>query len=223
MSPTVTSKDASCTGERLLKSALQLFAERGFANTSIRELAKKAEVNVSAVSYYFTDKAGLYRAAYNDNLLSSGLFERMVTNPTPLSEQTLRQVLSDLIKSFVEPLKHGDVAAWRIRLHMREMLEPSGLWEDEIHKEILPAQKALQQRLCQELGLAQPDDRILRLALSIAGLGVHLLVSRDVVQGVAPQLLANEKAIDDYTDQLLEYALAMVECERRRLETRPHL
>ena len=49
---------------RLLAAALKLFAEKGFANTSTRQLAAAAGVNIAAISYYFGDKAGLYRAAY---------------------------------------------------------------------------------------------------------------------------------------------------------------
>lgn len=200
-----------------------MFAERGFAGTSVRELAKKAQVNVSAISYYFKDKAGLYRATYNHNILSAGFQDRTSGNVARIDTLSLRDVLSDLIKTYVNPLKYGDEAAWRLRLHLREMLEPTGLWEEEIRQEILPAQEVLQNRLCQELGLEQANDRVRRLALSIAGLGVYLLVSRDVVQGIAPQLLASEAAIDEYTDQLLNYALAMIECERRQIQSQSHI
>src|SRR5690606_26992128 len=46
----------------LLKSALELFANFGFASTSVKQIAQKAKVNVSLVSYYFGGKEGLYRA-----------------------------------------------------------------------------------------------------------------------------------------------------------------
>ena len=43
-----------------------LFAEKGFAKTSTREIAQAAQVNVASISYYFGDKAGLYRAVWID-------------------------------------------------------------------------------------------------------------------------------------------------------------
>ena len=206
-----------CTRERLLQIALQLFAEKRFANTSIRDLARQASVNVSAIRYYFKDKVGLYRAVYNNKLWSVGAQDNYFGYSYNEDGVGLWDFLRVLIRTYMEPLKQGDVAAWCIRLHMREMLEPTGLWEDEISQEIAPAQLALQMRLCQELGLTSPDDRVRRLAISIVGLSVHVLVSRDVVNGIAPHLLEKDAHIDAYADQLLEYAMAMVAIEKQRV------
>ena len=43
---------------RLLDAALALFAEKGFAKTSTREIAQAAQTNIASISYYFGDKAG---------------------------------------------------------------------------------------------------------------------------------------------------------------------
>src|SRR5258706_2235424 len=49
---------------RLLHAGLRLFAQQGFAKTSTREIAEAANTNVASISYYFGDKAGLYRAVF---------------------------------------------------------------------------------------------------------------------------------------------------------------
>jgi AcrR family transcriptional regulator len=46
--------------DRLLDSAEQLFAERGFDGTSIRDLASAAKCNIASVNYYFGGKEKLY-------------------------------------------------------------------------------------------------------------------------------------------------------------------
>lgn len=48
--------------EKLLAAGTRLFAERGFAAVSIRELSQAAQVNSSLISYYFGGKEGLYAA-----------------------------------------------------------------------------------------------------------------------------------------------------------------
>lgn len=51
------------TADRILKAAVPLFAEKGYAGVSVREIVKAADVsNVGAVSYYFGGKEGLYLA-----------------------------------------------------------------------------------------------------------------------------------------------------------------
>lgn len=211
----------ACASERLLSAALQLFAEKGFSNTSIRDLAQKAQVNVSAVSYYFKDKVGLYKAAFSRNMACSLRKETLasaLSQAAPL-RPALREVLGGVLKDLIEPLKHGEVVGWHVRLRMREMLESTGLWENEVASEIAPAQRALEQSLCTELGLDAPNERVQRLAFSITGMGIHLLVSRDVFHAVHPHLLEGAQAIDDYIEQLTDYALAMVNVEKQRLAT----
>lgn len=45
--------------QRILDSAVHLFNTNGFDGTSVREIAKKADVNVANIAYYFENKAGL--------------------------------------------------------------------------------------------------------------------------------------------------------------------
>jgi len=199
---------------RLLHAALRLFAEKGFANTSTRELAAAAGVNIAAISYYFGDKAGLYRAAYTEPMGSCN--DLIVCN---VGEVSLEQALRLMLTQIVEPMKLGDLVQLCTRLHFREMLEPTGLWAEEIDNGIRPAQVALVLVLCKHLGLTDPDDDVHRLAFSIVGLAIHLFVGRDIVQALQPQLLANPEAIDAYTERLLSYALAMVAGEKARRQT----
>lgn len=51
--------DAS-TKERILMVAHELFAEKGLHGVSVREIAKKSDVNVAAINYHFKNKEGLY-------------------------------------------------------------------------------------------------------------------------------------------------------------------
>ncbi len=200
------------TRARLLQCGLRLFAQQGYTKTSTRELAEAAGVNVASISYYFGDKAGLYRAVF---------FEPMGSPQEDISrynkpELSLPQALNGLYAGFLEPLKQGDTARLCMKLHFREMLEPTGLWEEEIAHGIKPMHDALLAVLCRHFGVDQPDDELQRLAICIAGLGVHMHVGHDVIQQLAPRLNDGSDALDRWSERLVMYALAMIDAERRR-------
>ena len=58
-------KEKSGIRVRLLESAGQVFAEKGYEKSTIREICERAKANIAAVNYYFRDKEGLYREVFN--------------------------------------------------------------------------------------------------------------------------------------------------------------
>mgnify|MGYP000935189075 CR=1 FL=1 len=204
--------DGEATRERLLRSALQLFARQGFAKTSTRELAEAAGANIAAIRYHFGDKAGLYRATFVEPL-GDGTADVGRVADTSLD---LPGAIRAFYGHFLEPLRRGDEARLCMKLHFRELLEPSGLLCGGIAQSIRPLHDALLQVLCRHLELAEPDEEARRLAIGLAGLGVHLHVGRDVIDELEPQLNAAPDAIDRWVDTLSRFGLSMIEAERRR-------
>lgn len=54
--------NAEETRRKILKSASDLFASYGFEGTSVRQIARGAEVSLGMIRHYFGSKEGLYRA-----------------------------------------------------------------------------------------------------------------------------------------------------------------
>lgn len=54
-------KDAAITRETILGSARALFAEQGYAETSVAQIARAAGVTVGALFHHFADKKALFR------------------------------------------------------------------------------------------------------------------------------------------------------------------
>lgn len=77
------------TVTRILDSAEQLFAEKGFAETSLRMITTRAKVNLAAVNYHFGSKKDLIQA----------VFARFLTPFT----QKLDKELNDVVASKDEP------------------------------------------------------------------------------------------------------------------------
>ena len=198
--------------QQLMTAALRLFSEKGFAKTSTRAIALAADVNIAAISYYFGDKAGLYRAMFKEPLGGPEQDPSVFSQP----HFTLRQALTGLIGSFVEPMKQGELVQQCMRLHFREMLEPTGVWASEVDQTIKPAHTALVGVLSRHLGVKTVDDDVHRLAFSIAGLAMHLYMARDVIEAIRPRLLRGPKAIDVWAAQMVNQAEAMVHLEAAR-------
>jgi AcrR family transcriptional regulator len=211
--------DGEQSRERLLLAAMRLFAEQGYAKTSTRAIALAAGANVAAIRYYFGDKANLYRALFNCRPAgiehSPALFDP--------AEVPLRQSLTVFYDELLVLLKQGDMARLYLRLWFRELLEPTGLWQQELDEGIRPMHMALVALLARHVGVAPAqaagDDDLHRLAYAVAGLGMQLMMARDVISEITPQLIASGAAVDLWATRLVGYAEAMVGAEQQRRST----
>ncbi len=198
--------------QRLLQAALRCFAEHGFEKTSTRMIADAAQANLAAIRYYFGDKAGIYRAAFIEPMGQPQDDIVLFDSPT----LSLEQALQGLYSGFIEPLKKGELVQLCTKLHMREMVEPTGLWQQEIDHGISPYHKALVKVLCRHLGITTEDDDVHRLAICIVAQAVFLYMGREVLQVVRPGLVNNPEALDVMGQRLTQYALALVQAEQQR-------
>lgn len=223
MSPThsqiASRTDGAEARQKILLCALKLFAEKGYAKTSVRQIAQAAQVNVSAISYYFTDKAGLYRTVFSMPDLIARPCEFAFSAPG----LSLASALQQFFVEFFQPLKMGDVVHDVVKLRHREMLEPTGVWEQEIECEVKPHHLAMVKLLCQHLDVKEPDDEIRSLVLACFGMAVHMYIGQKVIRHMSPQLVENHAALDRMAERYGRYALAMVMDEKaRRAGVREH-
>ncbi len=76
---------AETTRGRILASALNLFRERGFDQTTMRDIASAAEVAIGAAYYYFESKEALVMAFYEEaNAAMHGQIEAALEHKTDL-------------------------------------------------------------------------------------------------------------------------------------------
>lgn len=120
------------TKDRILDAAERLFAEKGFAETSLRDITAEAGANLAAVNYHFQSKDALILAVFarrvepvNEKRLAAldALEAEAAGNPVPFEE---------LLRAFVRPMLEllsvpsGGNAA---RLVGRLFVEPGDLFE----------------------------------------------------------------------------------------------
>ncbi|MFC7320304.1 forespore capture DNA-binding protein RefZ [Halobacillus campisalis] len=83
------------TRQRVLDVSCSLFYSNGFNGTSVRDIAKKAKVNVSIIHYYFKSKQGLFES------LAVQYFEPYLEMLEQEAEAKIHADLLELIKGIL--------------------------------------------------------------------------------------------------------------------------
>lgn len=200
--------------QKLLHAALRLFANKGFDGASTRDIAEMAGVNVSSIRYYFGDKLGLYQAVYTEALAleKTSVTDREKQSPSASVQDKLTQFFQD----FLDPLKQGESLRLVMKIHFREMIEPSGTWQSVMHDSIRHECERLQGIILSALNADHADAEIKRMAFSLLGMAVHFYVANDFASRFEPELVNTAKAIDALARRLSDYSLAVIKSERRR-------
>ncbi|MGH6761809.1 MAG: CerR family C-terminal domain-containing protein [Phyllobacterium sp.] len=122
---------AQATRGALIQAGLELFGENGFAATSTRDVAHRAQANIGSIAYHFGGKAGLHQACAQfciDTLstLVGPAWEEMPNEALArLSPDEATQRLTGLIDIFASFLVLSPAAESIARFMLREITQPS--------------------------------------------------------------------------------------------------
>ena len=105
------------TKDRILGAAEELFAQHGFAGTSLRQVTSRADVNIAAVNYHFGSKENLVNEVFRRRMdeMSAQRLTRLKT-----ATQQHPGDLEAVLAAFVEPAlalskdQHGGAAFIRV-------------------------------------------------------------------------------------------------------------
>lgn len=220
--PTLTrekQKDPA-TKQRLLEAAGELFAERGFRNTNVRDICRRAGANVAAVNYHFRDKEGLYAAVFK----YAGACAIQVdeagngTGRTRNPEQRLRLFIRGLLGSFFD----GGRPAWLMKLVALEMIEPTRLLDTLVEERIRPDYIRLKSIVRDLLGGRADEEIVGFCAFSIVGQCTFYRHNRSVVARLCPEQTYSPDEVDRLADHITRFslgALAAVKQQTRRTRT----
>lgn len=217
MEPTVDRGERART--RLLDEAERLFAEKGYAKASTREICAAAGLNVAAIHYHFGGKEGLYREVLLGPIRD--LIGQFAGFDDPAL--SLTDALTRMLGAFVGMAAadgvcaHDDArAAQGLRLHLREMVEPSPVYAATVAQHIEPHHQAMVRLLARHIGIAAPDDDVHRLAFALVAMAHDYCMSREFMKVLAPGLLDRPDALAQALARLVDWGLALVIHERTR-------
>lgn len=152
------------TRERLLTEGARLFAARGFARVTVRDICRAAHANVAAINYHFHGKQGLY-----DGVVQSAI-NQMRTTTAAISDAGQGQPPERQLAAFVAIFLQRVTATrdnWIHQLMLRELNEPTAALDLIVKQVLEPRLKYLGDVVARLLGCPTDDPRVRRAVTSV--------------------------------------------------------
>jgi len=158
--------DAQKTRLRLLESASEVFAKKGFHDATHEDICGKAMANTAAINYHFGSKENLFIEAWKYS------FERSISKyPTgggvpssETAEKRLRGTVLSILQRIADPEAH------EIEILHKEMVDPSGLLTEVITEAIAPLHNNFKSLLHEIIGEGASEQEIVFLTMSVMSL-----------------------------------------------------
>ena len=164
---------------RILEAAGEIFADRGFRETTVREICRCAGVNLAAVNYHFGDKERLYLAVikhYKKIAVQKYSPNDLVHAHDPYDVQ-----LSAFIKSFMFHLLGEGHESCFGKLLSREYIEPTSVLDVIIEEEFRPFFNRLNAIIRQLLGKEVSEEKVVLCVMSVLGQCLYFKHSMPVI------------------------------------------
>lgn len=194
--------DGNTTRLHILETAGQLFAERGFAESTSKEICTRAGTNMAAINYHFDGRDGLYEAVLIEAHRQLVSIDELVSLASVPSDPRLklRAFLAHLIELGSQPK-----APWGFRVVLREALSPSPAMPVLIKQAVLPKAKLLRGLIGGIMGLPDDHPSVQRsLLFTVLPCIVMMVAPKDLGNKVLPALKDTEGLVND----LMRYILA---------------
>jgi TetR/AcrR family transcriptional regulator, regulator of cefoperazone and chloramphenicol sensitivity len=210
--------DGQETRQKLLVAAGEVFAKKGFRETTNADICEKANANTAAVNYHFGSKENLYIEAWKYS------FEKSIKAYPPdggvSPEATFREKLYGRILSFMQRI--GDPQAYDFDIIHKEMANPTGLLTETIEKLIEPINQDFKSILQEMLGSSASRQQIRFCHMSIMGqcFGpmLHLRHSKTEAAIPCPRDLSLNFDIEELAEHITQFSLAGINGIRQEIE-----
>jgi len=82
------------TSEKIISAARKLFEENGFDQTSVRDIANLAGVNVALINYHFESKENLFLAIIEDSMDTTRMKLTSIIDSDDTADEKLRRIVA---------------------------------------------------------------------------------------------------------------------------------
>jgi AcrR family transcriptional regulator len=204
-------KDAQETRQRLLAAAAEVFAQKGFWETTHVEICEKAKANTAAVNYHFASKENLYVEAWRysfERSLEAYPPEGGVAPDAPVQERLHGRVLA-FMRRIADPDNH------EIEIMHKEMANPTGLLAETLQQAVEPMRQGIRALVQELLGDGAGEQQISFCAMSLMGqcFGpmLHLRRVKMAPGAVRPVGPPFDFDVEELADHVTQFTLAGIQ------------
>lgn len=201
------------TRDRLLRAAGEVFAERGFRRATVREICRRAHVNIASVNYYFKGKQELY-----DDVLEYSWRQALRKYPDGEGTDLLppEERLRRFIHTFLRRILDEGKPAWFGKLMAREIVEPTGALERLIERAIRPLHESLAGLVREILGRGASPEAVRRHVCGILGQCLFYRHGRHVISRIYPEMRFDAEEVDRIAGHVASASLCALRGARVR-------
>jgi TetR/AcrR family transcriptional regulator, regulator of cefoperazone and chloramphenicol sensitivity len=208
------------TQARLLESACEVFAEKGYREATLAEICERARANIAAANYYFRDKATLYAEAWRRS------FQRSLETypadgnvpPGATPEDRLRGRIQSILQRIADP------QSYEFDIMYKELVNQTGLLSDVMQESIEPIRRGLFVLMRELLGEDASDLQVQLCQMSIRAQCFDLIIreqrrkkSPEGKKLTGPPFLDVDVAV--LANHILRFSLAGIREIRREIES----
>ncbi|MGD0571706.1 MAG: CerR family C-terminal domain-containing protein [Sedimentisphaerales bacterium] len=177
-------KEARITRKRLLEAAEEMFAQKGFDGTAIRDITTKASRGPASVNYFFGDKRELYEELFRLRLreMNESRLNAINTFMSDKGKLTLEKLLYAYAVDFLKPFADPQQSQRFMQLFFREMAEqrlPRNMFLDEL---AAPTLTAMEKAIAVIYPNINEHDALMSI-LSLTGQLVHITQVKVLFEG----------------------------------------
>jgi TetR/AcrR family transcriptional regulator, regulator of cefoperazone and chloramphenicol sensitivity len=203
----MATNEIDTTRERIADAAGEIFAERGFDGTTVRDICQRAGANIAAVNYYFGDKQRLYVEA----VVRAHRWRMEQARLPEWSEGTAAETkLADFIKTFIRRVLTGPDDTWHTKLVMREMAHPTAACAELVQSSIRPQFEILLAILRELLPAEVSAERLRLTAFSIVGQCLFYHFADPVVRNLLTSKEYSELDVAKLAQHILDFSLSSI-------------
>ncbi len=210
---------SSATRERLLEAGGEVFAERGYRDSTIDEICRRAKVNIAAVNYHFGDKRRLYAEVFRyAHRWSAEQYTAFGHSGGAARHLLAYELLLAYICSFVEGILGRGRTAWHSVLVAREIAQPSGALERFYEEELRPRHEYLEAVVHEIVGPKLALSQVRLCVFSILAQCIYYHTARLSLAALYPKALLDPQRIAEH---IAQFSLDALRQQRVRTERGP--